>query len=179
MTGAVASRYAAALADVALEQKSADRVKRDLAAFVEAFFSAADLRIFLESPAVGRDAKQKVIETIAAQMDLAPAVRNFVFMLVDRRRTELLREIQPAFDAELNARLGIAEAEVTSARELSATEREQVTTALERRTGMKIEARFRQDASLVGGAVVRVGSTVYDGSVREQLMRLREQLEAE
>jgi F-type H+-transporting ATPase subunit delta len=179
LTGAAASRYAAALADVALEQKSANRVKRDLAAFVEVFFSSADLRNFLESPAVGCDAKQKVIEKIAARMDLALAVRNFVYILVDRRRTDMLREIQQTFDAELNARLGIAEAEVTSVRELSAAEREQLTAALERRSGKKIEARFRQDASLVGGAVVRVGSTVYDGSVREQLIRLREQLEAE
>ena len=179
MSGAVASRYAAALADVALEHKTQDRVKRDLAAFVEAFSSAADLRVFLDSPAVGREAKQKVIEKIAAKMDLTPAVRNFVYILVDRRRTDMLREIQQAFDAELNARLGIAEAEVTSARELSAAERKELTTALERRTGKKIEARFRQDASLVGGTVVRVGSTVYDGSVREQLIRMREQLEAE
>ena len=179
MNGAVASRYAAALADVALEQKIADRVKSDLAAFAEAFSSSPDLRNFLESPAVARDAKQKVIENLGARMDLAPAVRNFVHLLVDHRRMEMLREIQQAFLGELNNRLGIAEAEVTSARELSAAERQQLTAAIERRTGKKIEARFREDRSLVGGAVVRVGSTVYDGSVREQLTRLRQQLEAE
>ena len=179
MTGAVATRYAAALADVALEQKIGDRAKRDLAAFVDAFFSAADLRIYLESPAVARDAKQAVIEKVAAKMDLAPAVRNFVALLVDRRRTELLREIQQSFEAELNARLGIAQAEVTSARELSSAERKQLTAALERRIGKQIEASFGEDAGLIGGTVVRVGSTVYDGSVREQLTRLREQLEAE
>jgi F-type H+-transporting ATPase subunit delta len=110
---------------------------------------------------------------------MAPAVRNFVFLLVDHRRTEMLREIQQAFQTELNARLGIAGAEVISARELSAAEKKQLTAALERRTGKKIEASFRMDESLVGGAVVRVGSTVYDGSVREQLTRLREQLETE
>lgn len=179
MIDAVASRYAAALADVALEQKSADRVKRDLAAFTDAFFSSADLRIFLESPAAARELKQKVVETLAARMDLAPAVRNFVHVLVDHRRMEMLREIQRAFHEELNSRLGIAEAEVISARELSAGEKKQLTAALERRTGKKIEARFRGDESLVGGIVVRVGSTVYDGSVREQLTRLREQLEEE
>jgi F-type H+-transporting ATPase subunit delta len=177
--GAVALRYAAALADVALEQKAADRVKDDLAAFTEAFSSAADLRIFLESPAAAREAKSKVIETIAARMELAPAVRNFVQVLVDHGRMEMLPEIQQAFHGELNNRLGIAEAEVVSARELSAAEKQRLTVALERRTGKKIEARFRGDASLVGGTVVRVGSTVYDGSVREQLTRLREQLEAE
>jgi F-type H+-transporting ATPase subunit delta len=179
LTGAVAARYAAALAGVALEQKSADRVKRDLGAFVEAFFSSADLRNLLESPAVSREAKQKVIETLGARMDLAPAVRNFVYLLVDHRRTEMLREIQQMFHVELNARLGIAEAEVTSARELSSGDRRRLTSALERRTGKKIEARFREDQSLVAGTVVRVGSTIYDGSVREQLNRLREQLEAE
>jgi F-type H+-transporting ATPase subunit delta len=179
LTGAASSRYAAALADVALKQQNADRVKADLGEFVEAFLSSADLRNFLETPAVGREAKQKVIEKIAERMDLTPAVRNFVHLLVDHQRTELLREIRQAFDSELNARLGIAEADVSSARELGAGEKQQLTAALEQRTGKKIEARFREDKSLVGGAVVRVGSTVYDGSVREQLTRLREQLEAE
>ena len=179
MNGAVSSRYAAALADVALEQKSADRVKRDLVSLAEAFSSSADLRNFIETPAVGPEAKRRAIEKIAEKMDLAPAVRNFAYLLVDHHRTELLREIQQAFDTELNARLGIAEAEVTSAQALSAEERDRLKKALEQRTGKKIEARFGEDASLVGGAVVRVGSTVYDGSVREQLIRLREQLEAE
>ncbi|MGA8013592.1 MAG: ATP synthase F1 subunit delta [Candidatus Acidiferrales bacterium] len=179
MIGAVSSRYAAALADVALEQKSTDRVKNDLAAFTEAYASSADLRNSLESPSVGREAKLQVVQKIGARMDLAPAVRNFLCVLVDNRRTEMLREIQQAFHVELNARLGIAEADVTSSRELSAEERKQLTASLEKRTGKKIEARFHEDESLVGGAIVRVGSTVYDGSVREQLTRLREQLEAE
>ena len=179
MNDAVATRYAAALADVALEQKAADRVRQDLAAFVEAFASAADLRTFLENPAAAREVKQKVIETLASRMDLSPAVRNFVHVLVDHRRTEMLSKIQRAFQAELNRRLGIAEAEVTSARELTPAERQRLTAALEHRTGMKMEAHFRTDQALLGGLVVRIGSTVYDGSVREQLARLRMQLEAE
>lgn len=179
MSGAVAQRYAAALADVALEQKSAERVLRDLGAFVDMFFSSADLRNFLESPAVNREVKQKALEIIAAKMSVDPAVRNFVALIVDNRRTEMLREIQQAFGSELNARLGIAEAEVTSARELSGAEKKELTAALERRTGKKIEAKFQEDKALLGGAVVRVGSTIFDGSVREQLNRLREQLETE
>jgi F-type H+-transporting ATPase subunit delta len=179
LNGAVSTRYAAALADVALEQKNAERVKGDLAAFMNAYDSSADLRISLESPAVSREAKLQVVQKVAARMDLTPAVRNFISLLVDNRRTEMLGEIQQAFQLELNARLGIAEADVTSSRELSAEERKKLTAALEKRSGKKIEARFHEDESLVGGAVVRVGSTVYDGSVREQLSRLREQLEAE
>ena len=80
----------------------------------------------------------------------------------------------------MNARLGIAEAQRDfGAGPLSDGEKKQLTAALEQRTGKKIEARFQEDKSLLGGAVVRVGSTIYDGSVREQLNRLREQLEAE
>jgi F-type H+-transporting ATPase subunit delta len=176
---ATAQRYAAALADVAMEQKNAEAVKRDLAAFVEMFFASADLRNALESPAVNRDVKLKVISTIAAKMELNASVRNFICLVVDHRRTEMLREMVQAFAGELNKRLGIEEAEVTSARELSAAEKKELTAVLERRTGKKIEARFQEDSALLGGAIVRLGSTIYDGSVREQLNRLRERLEGE
>jgi F-type H+-transporting ATPase subunit delta len=179
LNGALAQRYAAALADVALEQISAEGAERDLAAFTDVFFSAVDLKNALESPAVSEEAKQNIITKIAAKMELGDPVRNFVRLIVTHRRTEMLREIQRAFHVELNARLGIAEAEVTTAAELSGQEKKDLTEALERRTGKKIEARFAQDKALLGGAVVRVGSTVYDGSVREQLTRLRERLEGE
>lgn len=179
MSGAVAQRYAAALAGVALERKNAEKVQRDLNAFAETFFSSPDLRNSLESPAVNRDVKNKVIEAITGKMGLDTAVRNFIYLVVDHRRTEMLREIQESFRSELNLRLGIEEAEVTSARELSTAEKKELTSVLEHRTGKKVEARFEQDKGLLGGAVVKLGSTIYDGSVREQLNRLREQLERE
>jgi F-type H+-transporting ATPase subunit delta len=176
---AVAERYAAALADVALERKSGDAIRKDLAAFVETFLASADLRNALESPAVDGAVKNKIITAVAAKMGLSDAVRNFICLIVDRRRTHLFHEILPVFGTELNKRLGIAEAEVTTARALSDAEKTELLSALQRRTGKKIEASFAEDKDLLGGAVVRVGSTVYDGSVREQLNRLREQLETE
>jgi F-type H+-transporting ATPase subunit delta len=176
---ASAQRYAAALADVALEQKNGEAVKRDLAAFVEMFFSSADLRNALESPAVNRDVKMKVITTIATKMGLNAAVRNFICLVVDHHRTEMLREMVEAFARELNKRLGIEDALVTSARGLSVPEKNELTAVLERRTGKKIEVQFQEDSALLGGAIVRLGSTIYDGSVREQLNRLRERLTAE
>ena len=179
MNGAVAMRYAAALADVALEQKSAERVKGDLISFAEALSSSSDLREVLLSPAISAEAKQNAIARLAEAMNLTPAVRNFVYLLIDHRRTEMLGEIQQAFETQLNDRMGIADAQVTSAQKLSEPERQQLIAALERRTGKRIQARFGEDGSLVGGALVRVGSTVYDGSVREQLVRLRAQLETE
>ncbi|HKQ86482.1 MAG TPA: ATP synthase F1 subunit delta [Candidatus Acidoferrales bacterium] len=179
MSEAVARRYAAAMADVAMAKSSSQRVRADFESFVAAFYSAADLRNFLESPAVDIEVKQNVIKTLAARMRLDPNVANFIHLIVMHGRTELLREIDSALGEELNARMGIAQAEVTSARALSDAERRDLTAALERRTGKKIEARFSEDGSLLGGAVVRVGSTVYDGSVREKLNRLRERLEGD
>jgi F-type H+-transporting ATPase subunit delta len=179
LNGAVSSRYAAALVDVALDQKNADRVKSDLAAFAEAFSRSADLRNTLESPSVGREAKLQVVRKIGAVMELAPAVRNFLCVLVDHHRTELLFEIQEMFRVDLNARQNIAEAVVRSARTLGADERKKLIEMLEEQTKKKIEAQFHEDESLVGGTVVRVGSTVYDSSVRAQLDRMRDQLESE
>jgi F-type H+-transporting ATPase subunit delta len=176
---AVAERYAAALADVAVERKNSETVKRNLAAFVEAFSSIADLRNALESPALNAEVKRKVIAEVAGKMGLDEAVRNFIYLVVDHRRTEILPEIEQAFLSELNERLGIVDAEVTSAHELNNDEKRQLRTVLEQRTGKKVEARFQIDGALLGGAVVRLGSTIYDGSVRDQLKRLREQLETE
>ena len=179
MNEAVARRYASALADVALEQLKADKVKTDFTVFVDAFYGSADLRNFLETPAVGPEQKQKVVEKLAEKMGLDAAVRNFIYLVVNHHRTELLKEMEQALADEINARLGIALAQVVSAQRLTDSEKQQLTAALERRTGKKIEAQFQEDGSLLGGAVVRVGSTVYDGSVRQQLNRLREQLETE
>ncbi len=176
---AVAERYAAALADVAVERKNSETIRRNLAAFVEAFSSIADLRNALESPALNAEVKRKVIAEVAGKMGLDVAVRNFVYLVVDHRRTEILPEIEEAFFSELNERLGIVDAEVTSAHELNDDEKRQLRSVLEQRTGKKVEARFQIDGALLGGAVVRLGSTIYDGSVRDQLKRLREQLERE
>lgn len=179
MNEALARRYAAAMAEVAMEKNSAPRVRADFASFVESFYSVADLRNFLDSPALDVEVKQNVIKSLAAKMQLDLSVTNFIHLIVMHGRTELLREIEKAVGEELNARMGIALAEVTSARALSDADRRELTVALERRTGKKIEARFSEDGSLLGGAVVRVGSTVYDGSVRERLNRLRQQLEGD
>jgi F-type H+-transporting ATPase subunit delta len=176
---AVAERYAAALADVAVERKNSETIKQNLAAFVEAFSSIADLRNALESPALNAEVKRKVIAEVAGKMGLDVAVRNFIYLVVDHRRTEILPEMEQAFVSELNERLGIVDAEVTSAHDLNDDEKRQLRSVLEQRTGKKVEARFQIDGALLGGAVVRLGSTIYDGSVRDQLKRLREQLETE
>jgi F-type H+-transporting ATPase subunit delta len=176
---AIAERYAAALADVAIARNSGEAVRKDLASFIAAYADSSDLRNALETPALDQALKTKIVESVAAKMGLNDAVRNFVSLIVRQLRTPMLREINEAFVTELNRRLGIEEAEVTTARQLSDAEKKELLGVLERRTGKKIEVRFAANSALLGGAVVRVGSTVYDGSVREQLNRMRDRLEAE
>jgi F-type H+-transporting ATPase subunit delta len=176
---ALAQRYATALADVALERNKANAIKNDLASFTETYRASTDLQNFLSSPSISAAVKKSFLAKLAEQMHLQEEVRNFLFLLVDHGRTELLPGFMPVLESELNARLGIAEAQVTSARELGEDEKRELVTRLERITGKKIETRYTLDPGVLGGAVVQIGSTIYDGSVREQLERLRTQLEAE
>jgi F-type H+-transporting ATPase subunit delta len=175
----VVQRYASALADVALEHKNAEAVKQELADFAGMMSQSADLRNFLTSPAVGREQKQAVAEKLVARMGASKTLRNFLMVIIENRRSQLLPQIREAYAAELYTRMGVTEAQVTSAKELTASERAELVRTLEQLTGKRVEARYGLDPGLIGGAVVRIGSTIYDGSVREQLNRLRARLAAD
>lgn len=176
---ALANRYATALADVALARGAAEEARRDLAGFNALFQESADLRNFLASPAVPRPGKQAVIEQLTSRLGASQMLRNFLFVMADHRRMQELPQILQAFEEELRARQGVAEARVTSVAGLSETEKAELKAALERLTGKKIEARYDVDPALLGGARVQIGTTVYDGSVRAQLDRMRQELASE
>ncbi|MGB6482123.1 MAG: ATP synthase F1 subunit delta [Candidatus Acidiferrales bacterium] len=176
---AIAQRYAAALADVAFEHKDAATIRKNLSDFVQAFAASADLRNLLANPVVSAAAKKSVAGEIAAKMDTHTEVRNFIFLLIDNGRTSIVDEIQQSFESEMNRRAGIVDALITSVHELSVPEKSQLTQALERVTGKKVQAQYQLNPQLIGGATVRIGSTIYDGSVREQLNRLRAELESQ
>lgn len=176
---ALARRYASALVDVAIEHATAQQIKNELAAFVGLLAESADLVSFLASPAVARAGKQAVIEELVARLGTSQMLRNFLFVVVENHRSLLLPQIREAFVGLLNARLGVAEAQVTSVNELNSQEKTDLAGVLERLTGQRVEARYSLDPTLIGGAVVRIGSTIYDGSVREQLNRLRMKLASE
>jgi F-type H+-transporting ATPase subunit delta len=172
-------QYANALADIALEQGAAAPVAQQLGDFVAAYQGSAELRNSLESPAVSQEEKRGVVEKISARLGGSKIVRNFLYVVIDHRRTHELPEILETLQSVLRERQGVAEAEVFSAMAMNDAQKKQMTETLERVTGKKIEAKFSLDADLLGGALVRVGDTIYDGSLRNRLNGLREQLTAE
>ena len=174
---AIASRYARAFADSIFERKqdaqAASRQIHDMLALLQ---SSQPLREIWENPSVPAEQKRAVLDAIAKKVAMPQLVRNFFAVIIDHRRVAQLAEIAQQFDAELNRRLGMAEAEVISARELSAGERSQMENKIKAVTGKTIRATYKTDGTLLGGALIKVGSTVYDGSVRGQLQRLKEEL---
>lgn len=174
---AVTSRYARAFADVVVGDKlDAAHTLQELQTIVSAFESSAELRKVWESPAIAAEQKRRLLDAIVQREKLSRPVRNFVAVLIDHRRIALVAEIAKDFEKELNNRLGFADAQITSARELSPAERRALESQVEKLIGRKVRARYGRDESILGGAIVQVGSTIYDGSVKGQLERIREQL---
>lgn len=176
MTSAVSSRYARALADIVLAPGSAldPRHAIDQLKAVESVMQESpELRHALSSPAVRPAQKHSVIDDLAGPLGISRLTRNFLFVLVDHHRMGLLGEIREAFETEIDERLGFVRAEVSSARELNREQTAALEAGLTRVAGKQVRARFHVDPSLIGGVVARIGSTVYDGSIKGQLENLR------
>ncbi len=179
VSSAIASRYASALADVVTgrgAKADPQQVLRELRGFEQGLAASPDLRSVLETPAVPPARKRAVISRLGGIIGISPAARNFLFVLVDHRRIASFSEIVEAFEVELDRRLGFTRAEIVSAAEMGERQRNAVVAELERVTGKRVRPRFGRDERLIGGVVARVGSTVYDGSVRAQLESLGRRL---
>jgi F-type H+-transporting ATPase subunit delta len=172
-------QYATALADIVLEQGAAESARNQLEDFRAAYEESAELRNFLISPAIPRDAKHGVIEKLVARLGGSKIIRNFLFVMADNQRVHLLPEIVKTFELVLRKRQGVAEADITSASELNGGQKTALIKTLERLSGKKIQAKYALGPELLGGAVVRIGDTIYDGSVLNRLNRLRARLAAE
>jgi F-type H+-transporting ATPase subunit delta len=168
----VASTYARAFADVVLgAHLDANRGITELRAIASLLNQSSELRRVWENPA---NQKRRVLDAIVARDGISKQARNLVAVLIDHRRVHFLGPVIRQLEKELDARLGFAEADITSARELGDAEKRLFETQVQKLTGMKVRAHYLQDASLLGGAVLRVGSTIYDGSVKGQLERMKE-----
>ena len=171
----VASTYARAFADVVFDAHlDADRAIAELRAIASLLNESSDLRQVWENPAIPVEQKRRVLDVIVQRDGISKQVRNLVAVLIDHRRTHFLDAVIRQLEKELDARMGFAEAEITSVRELADMEKREFEQQVAKLTGKKIRAHYGRDASLLGGAVVRVGSTIYDGSVKGQLERMKE-----
>jgi len=179
MRSAVAGRYAKALADAVLAPGAKTDPRQALAelrSFEQIVGSSAELKNVLLSPAVSIGRKRAVVGRLASSVPLSPLMRNFLFVVIDRRRPDILNEIAEAFEAALDERMGLVRADVRSAAPLNESQRTALQQELSRVANKQVRCDFSVDPSLIGGVVARIGSTVYDGSVRTQLETLRERL---
>jgi F-type H+-transporting ATPase subunit delta len=180
MATVITSRYARAFADVVYSMDLAPaNVLRELYDMVAVVKANVMLQRVWENPSIPADQKRRLLDAIVAREKVSKPVRNFLAVLIDHRRIQQLPEIARQVESELDSRLGFAEADVISARELSDNEKRALEGRIESMTGRRVRAHYSTDRAILGGAIVKLGSTIYDGSVKGQLHRMKEQLAAE
>ena len=173
------SRYASAFLDVVTAAHlDTVAIDRQFADFLATWNGSADLREFFLNPAIPAAQKVVFLDKLNARIGLQKELRNLLAVLINNDRIGSVAEVAAAYRKLLQDQLGIRQAEITTARELDQTERASLLASVGKLAGARIEASFKLDTSILGGAVVRIGSTVYDGSVRGRLDRLREALTA-
>jgi len=177
MAAAFASRYARAFADVMASAKlDPVELDRQLNDYLGTWDGSAELRELFMNPAVPATQKISILDKLNAKMGLQRELRNLLAVLINNDRIGEVHEVAAAWRAEMQERLGIRQAEIVTARELGPQERAELVAGVGKLAGSRIEPSFKLDASIIGGTVVRIGSTVYDGSVRGRLERLKEAL---
>jgi F-type H+-transporting ATPase subunit delta len=181
-TSVVGARYARALVEVVLSPGSAlkpGEAVAQLKSIEDLIQSSADLKSILLTPAVSTSHKKKLVGRIAGELEISPLIRNFLFVILDHKRIASLPEIREAFDQLLDEQMGFVRAEVTSAAPLDNAQQQTIEAELRQLSGKQVRLRTSVDPDLLGGVVARIGSTVYDGSLRGQLESMRRKLVSE
>lgn len=170
-------RYARAFQQVAVAQKlDVDAVRGQLSDFAGTFDDSRELREFLLNPALPQPDKLKVLDAIGARIGLEKSVRNFIAVLMDHDRLHFLLEIVAEYSQLADEANGISEVEIVSAKPLTDDERNLLQGKAGELAGGNVRVQWSEDAALLGGAVIRLGSRVYDGSVRAQLQQMKQHL---
>jgi len=178
MPTVIATRYARALADVVAASGDYRKVQEELQDFESTYRESPELKEVFASPAVAFPQKMKVLDAVGQRLAESPVTLNFLRVLLRNYRMPLLEEAVQAYRKIANERLGVVQVTILSASELSEAEQESVAARFQKLTGKQVELEFRIDRELLGGIQAQIGSTVYDGSVRGNLARIREQLMA-
>jgi F-type H+-transporting ATPase subunit delta len=178
----MSKRYAGALVDVLTAPGAGTDTRQELGqlkGFAQALKGSPELRTVLLSPAVAPVRKRAVAAKIAERLGMSRVPRNFLYVLIDHRRVAALDDILEAAEELSDARVGFARARISSAQPLGDAQRTAVVGELERLSGLRLRPLFGVDEALIGGVVARIGSTVYDGSVKARLANLGRRLAAE
>ena len=173
---AVGRRYGRALLELAAEQNQLDPVGRQLADLKMTWSESEELREVFENPSVSAQDRRNVVDALAGKLGLGPIVKNTFKLLSDRRRTRSLPEVIDAYEKLAEERSGTLRAEVITAVAMSEAYYSQLQRTLEQVTGKKVTLQKREDPSIIGGVVTRVGDKVFDGSVKTRLIELEDEL---
>jgi F-type H+-transporting ATPase subunit delta len=172
-----ANRYAKALFDVALQEKAdLAQVDRDLQGVVAMMAASPDLAAASNRGSVTEEKRKSLIEAVSKAMTLTTPVTKLLVLLAQTRKLNLLPDLEKAYRERLLAHQNIVRADVKSAAPLSPEKTRALEESLAKVTGKKVELSVSVDPDLLGGVVATIGSTVYDGSVRTQLQRMRQEL---
>jgi F-type H+-transporting ATPase subunit delta len=172
----VARRYATALADVVLQRGEAREVQQELIVWADMLRSNSNLREVFANPTIGLDQKRAVLSRLIEIAKPRPTTANFLKVLLQNQRLTELGEINRKFAEVLDDRAGVVAARVTTARPVAAETRQTLQTKLSNLTGKSVRIEFDTDPEMIGGLVTRIGSTIYDGSVRNQLQQIKEKM---
>jgi F-type H+-transporting ATPase subunit delta len=168
------ARYARAFADVVTQEKlDTAALDRQLDDFLAAWDESAELRELFVNPAVALPQKVAVLDKMNAKLKLLKELRNLLAVLIKNDRIGEVKDVAAAYRTEMQERQGVRSVEIVTARELGEKDRGALVDGVEKLAGARIQASFKLDSSILGGTVVRIGSTVYDGSVRGRLDRLK------
>jgi F-type H+-transporting ATPase subunit delta len=168
----VARRYASALADVVVAQNEALAVRQELAVWEQMIVTNPLLQEVFKNPTIPYEQKRNVLSELIARTKVRPTTANFLQVLLRNQRLAELHEVNKRFVQVLDDRAGVVGAHVTSARPIAESQKRSLEEKLVTMTGKDVRLSFSTDESLIGGMVTRIGSTVYDGSVRNQLQQL-------
>jgi F-type H+-transporting ATPase subunit delta len=170
-------RYAHAFASVAASSHlDTTAAQQQLNDFSGTLAGSRELREVLMDPSIANEQKLKVLDAIAGRIGMFPQVRNFLAVVMEHQRLAELDEVLTEYHAIADEQSNLTEADITSARPLNDQDRAELEAQVAKLAGGRVRATYHQDATLLGGAVVRIGSTVYDGSIRAQLQQLKQKL---
>jgi F-type H+-transporting ATPase subunit delta len=169
----IAARYASALFDLAKEGSALKALEADVAALTETLAASEDLRGVIASPVVTREEQGRVIAAIGAKLGLSTLTANTLALMADKRRLFVLPQLLASLSDMIAAEKGEVTAEVTAARALSAAQSKKLAETLKARVGKTVKLKTTVDESLIGGLVVKLGSTMIDTSVKAKLAALQ------